>query len=43
MRMSQLEVLTKEEIELIHNSTLELLNNVGVKIDSEEARELLLE
>ena len=41
MRMNQLEVLTKDEIELIHNSTLELLNFIGVKVESEDARDLL--
>ncbi|MFX0070261.1 MAG: trimethylamine methyltransferase family protein, partial [Candidatus Hermodarchaeota archaeon] len=33
----------KDEIELIHNTTLELLESVGVMIDSPEARALLKE
>lgn len=43
MRMNQLEVLTKDEIELIHQNTIELLETIGVKIDSIEARDLLID
>jgi trimethylamine--corrinoid protein Co-methyltransferase len=38
MKLNKLEVLTKEEIELIHNETLELLETIGVKVESPEAR-----
>jgi trimethylamine--corrinoid protein Co-methyltransferase len=41
MKLNQMEVLTKDEIELIHNTTLELLESVGVMVDSPEARTLL--
>ncbi len=41
MKMNNLEVLTKEEIQEIHNSTLELLETVGVIVESPEARILL--
>ena len=41
MKMNRIEVLEKEEIDLIHFKTLELLENVGVKVESEEARNLL--
>jgi trimethylamine--corrinoid protein Co-methyltransferase len=43
MKMNQLEVLEKNEIELIHGETLRLLENIGVKVESEEARSLLKE
>jgi len=39
--MNKIEVLEKDEIELIHNKTLELLEKLGVKVESEEARKLL--
>ena len=41
MKLSKLEVLTREEIELIHNNTLELLETIGVKVESPEARAFL--
>jgi trimethylamine--corrinoid protein Co-methyltransferase len=41
MKLSQMEVLSKEELQLIHNSTLELLETIGVIVDSQEARDLL--
>jgi trimethylamine---corrinoid protein Co-methyltransferase len=41
MKMNKIEVLEKDEIELIHNKTLELLEKLGVKVESEEARKLL--
>jgi trimethylamine--corrinoid protein Co-methyltransferase len=41
MKMEKLEVLSKDEIELIHSATLNLLSSVGIKIDSKEARDLL--
>ena len=43
MKLKYLEVLSKEEIELIHSATLELLSTVGIKIDDEEVRELFKE
>ncbi|MHA1669023.1 MAG: trimethylamine methyltransferase family protein [Promethearchaeota archaeon] len=43
MKMNKIEVLEKEEIDLIHGKTLELLEKVGVKVESEEARSLLKE
>ena len=43
MRMNKIEVLEKEEIELIHGKTLELLEKIGIKVESEEARSLLKE
>ena len=41
MKMTRMEVLTKDEVELIHNSTLELLETTGIMVDSPEARILL--
>lgn len=41
MKMTQIEVLEKDELELIHNSTLELLERVGVIVESNEATNLL--
>lgn len=43
MRLNCLEVLMKEEIQEIHNSTLELLEKVGIIVESPEARDLLKE
>ncbi len=43
MRMNRMEVLTQEEVQIIHNSTLELLETVGIKVDSDEAKSLLRE
>jgi trimethylamine--corrinoid protein Co-methyltransferase len=43
MKLNKLEVLSKEEIDTIHASTIELLGKVGIKIDAEDCRELLKE
>jgi trimethylamine--corrinoid protein Co-methyltransferase len=43
MKLNKLEVLKIEEIELIHAKTLELLEVVGVKVESPEARAFLIE
>ena len=39
--MNKIEVLEKEEVHLIHSKTLELLERIGIKVESEEARILL--
>ncbi|MFX1572410.1 MAG: trimethylamine methyltransferase family protein [Promethearchaeota archaeon] len=41
MKMKKLEVLSKDEIGLIHSSSLDLLSSVGIKIDSKDTRDLL--
>lgn len=41
MRRNLIKVLSQDEIELIHNHTLDLLEKLGVKVESVEARELL--
>lgn len=41
MKLNRLEVLTEEEIIMIHNSTIDLMKEVGVFIDLKEARRLL--
>ncbi|MBD3255917.1 MAG: hypothetical protein GF383_12545 [Candidatus Lokiarchaeota archaeon] len=41
MKLNQFKVLSQEEIEKIHSATLELLRNVGVKIDCKKTRKLL--
>lgn len=43
MKMNKLEVLSNEEIDTIHNHTLDLLEEVGVKVESPEARDFLKE
>jgi len=43
MKLNQLEVLEKDEIELIHGESLNLLESIGIKVESEEARDLLNE
>jgi len=41
MKTNYMKVLSKEEIRNIHDSTLDLLEEIGVKVDSEEACNLL--
>jgi trimethylamine--corrinoid protein Co-methyltransferase len=41
--MNKLEVLSKDEIEIIHDHTLDLLEEIGVKVESPEARKFLEE
>ena len=43
MKLNQIEVLTKDEIEFIHASTLDLLEKVGIKIDDDNTRGLFEE
>lgn len=43
MRLNKISVLSKDEIETIHSFTIELLENIGIKIDCEETRNLLKE
>lgn len=41
MKLNKLEVLEKDEIELIHGESLNLLERIGIKVESKEARDLL--
>ncbi|MFW9785421.1 MAG: trimethylamine methyltransferase family protein, partial [Candidatus Heimdallarchaeota archaeon] len=41
MKMNYLEVLTKDELEIIHINTINLLEKIGVKFESPEARTFL--
>jgi len=43
MRINQLKVLNKDEIKSIHDSSIELLEILGVKVESDEAIKLLKE
>ena len=43
MKMEKLTVLSKDEIELIHSASMELLSTVGIKIDAQDVRDLLQE
>ncbi|MFX1317081.1 MAG: trimethylamine methyltransferase family protein [Promethearchaeota archaeon] len=43
MRLRKLEVLSKDELELINSVTLDLLETIGVKVEGEEAKNLLKE
>ncbi len=43
MKLNRLKVLSKDEISQIHETSIDLLENVGIRIDSEEARDLLKE
>jgi trimethylamine--corrinoid protein Co-methyltransferase len=43
MRINQLKVLNKDEIKSIHDSSIELLGSLGVKVESDEAVKLLKE
>ena len=41
MNLTKLELLSKEEVEQIHYTSLELLDTVGVRVESEEALNIL--
>ncbi len=43
MKQNQINVLSQEEIDIIHNHTLDLLETIGIRVDSIEAKELLRE
>ena len=43
MRLRQLRVLSKEDLENIHFATLELFEKVGIKVDDEKTRKLFQE
>ena len=43
MKLNRLEVLDKNEIQMIHNTTLELLETVGIRVESQEIRDFLKE
>ncbi|MFX0155752.1 MAG: trimethylamine methyltransferase family protein [Candidatus Hodarchaeota archaeon] len=43
MKLKKIEVLSSDEIQAIHSSTLTILTKVGIKIDSPSARALLKE
>ncbi|MBD3253553.1 MAG: hypothetical protein GF383_00590 [Candidatus Lokiarchaeota archaeon] len=42
MKLKRLKVLSTNEIEAIHNSTVKLLSNIGIKVESPEARDIFL-
>jgi trimethylamine--corrinoid protein Co-methyltransferase len=41
MKLNKLEVLSKDEIEIIHSASIKLLEKVGIKIDAEDCQDLL--
>jgi trimethylamine--corrinoid protein Co-methyltransferase len=43
MKLNKIKVLSPEEIQLIHSSTLQLLESVGIKIDCDETKKKLKE
>ena len=43
LKLNTLKVLSNEELDLLHQNTLDLLENVGIRVDSEEARAFLKE
>ncbi len=43
MKLNYLEVFSKDELELIHSTSMQLLANVGLKIDAQDTRALLRE
>jgi len=43
MKLNQIEVFSKEEIDLIHSATLELFEKIGIKVDDEKTRILFKE
>ncbi|MHA1197084.1 MAG: trimethylamine methyltransferase family protein [Promethearchaeota archaeon] len=43
MRLNKIEVLNNDEIELIHEKSIQLLEEIGVKVQSKEIRDLLKE
>ena len=43
MKLNRIKVLTKDEIEFIHSSTMDLLEKVGIKIDDKSTQDLFRE
>jgi len=43
MKLKKLEVFSKDEIELIHSSSIQLLEEIGIKVDSEKVKNLLID
>ncbi|MFX0012175.1 MAG: trimethylamine methyltransferase family protein, partial [Candidatus Hermodarchaeota archaeon] len=41
MKLKKIEVFTKDELEAIHSASMTLLSKVGIKIDAQEARDIL--
>jgi trimethylamine--corrinoid protein Co-methyltransferase len=41
MKLNKIDVFSSDELEQIHSSSLELLKEVGIKVDSEKARAIL--
>jgi trimethylamine--corrinoid protein Co-methyltransferase len=41
MKLKNLEVFSKDELELIHSTSMQLLADVGLKIDAQDTRDLL--
>ena len=41
MRLRKLEVFSKDEIEEIHNASIHILENIGIKVEDPELRKLL--
>ena len=43
MKLKKVEVFTKDELEAIHDASMTLLSEVGIKVDAQEARDILKE
>jgi trimethylamine---corrinoid protein Co-methyltransferase len=43
MAVAQISILSRDDIELVHEKTLEILENPGVKVESENALRILAE
>jgi trimethylamine--corrinoid protein Co-methyltransferase len=43
LNLNQIKILTKDEIETIHNATIELLSKVGIKMDCKDVQNLMNE
>ena len=41
IKLNRIEVLSMDEIQSIHDATMELMETTGVRIESEKARRLL--
>jgi len=43
VKLKKIEVFSKDELETIHSASMELLSNVGIKVDAQDTRDLLKE
>ena len=43
MKLKHIEVFSKDELKSIHSASMELISEVGIKVDAQDTRDLLKE